>query len=92
MSQIEIIVPNIGDFDAVEVIEVLVGKGDSVEAEDSLVTVESDKASMEIPSSHSGVITEVLVNVGDNIAEGSLIFKMDAEAAAEPAAAAEPER
>ncbi|RVU86165.1 dihydrolipoyl dehydrogenase [Leucothrix sargassi] len=89
MSQeIEIVVPNIGDFDAVEVIEVLVGKGDSVEAEDSLVTVESDKASMEIPSSHSGVITEVLVNVGDNIAEGSLIFKMDASAAAEPAAPA----
>jgi dihydrolipoamide dehydrogenase len=87
-QQIEIIVPNIGDIDAVEVIEVLVSKGDTVEAEESLITVESDKASMEIPSSHGGVITEILVNVGDTVSEGSLIFKLDASAAGEPAAAA----
>jgi len=93
-QQIEIKVPNIGDFDGVEVIEVLVGVGDVVAAEDSLITVESDKASMEIPCSDSGTITEVLVNVGDTVAEGSVIFKLESGAAAAsepaPAAAAEP--
>ena len=93
-QQIEIKVPNIGDFDGVEVIEVLVGVGDVVAAEDSLITVESDKASMEIPCSDSGTITEVLVNVGDTVAEGSVIFKLESGAAAAsepaPAPAAEP--
>ncbi|MEE9326027.1 MAG: dihydrolipoyl dehydrogenase [Cocleimonas sp.] len=79
---IEIKVPDIGDFDEVEVIEVLVGKGDSVQAEDSLITVESDKASMEIPSPSSGEITEIKVSVGDKIKQGSLIalFKESASA------------
>ena len=80
---IEVQVPDIGDFDQVEVIEVLVAVGDTIEVEDSLITVESDKASMEIPSDISGTISETLVNVGDNVAQGSVIFKMDA-ANAEP--------
>ncbi|HIO91962.1 MAG TPA: dihydrolipoyl dehydrogenase [Leucothrix mucor] len=80
---IEVQVPDIGDFDQVEVIEVLVAVGDTIEVEDSLITVESDKASMEIPSDISGTISEILVNVGDNVAQGSVIFKMDA-ANAEP--------
>lgn len=73
MKNKEIIVPDIGDFDSVEIIEMLVAVGDTIAAEDSLITVESDKASMEIPSSDSGVIKELKVQVGDNIAEGSVI-------------------
>ena len=81
MSQeITILVPNIGDFDSVEITEVLVSKGDQVKPEDSLITVETDKASMEIPCADSGVVTEVLVNVGDMISEGSAIFKVLATA------------
>ena len=95
MSQeITILVPNIGDFDNVEITEVLVAKGDSVEPEDSLITVETDKASMEIPCTDAGVITEVLVKVGDMISEGSAIFKVAAAEKSEPAPAeakAEPE-
>ena len=75
---IEVQVPDIGDFDQVEVIEVLVGVGDNIEVEDSLITVESDKASMEIPSPVSGTVTEVLTHVGDNVAQGSLIIKLEA--------------
>ena len=87
MSQeITILVPNIGDFDSVEITEVLVAKGDQVEPEDSLITVETDKASMEIPCTDSGVVTEVLVKVGDMISEGSAIFKI--EVAAESSSAA----
>ncbi len=79
---IEINVPDIGDFDEVEVIEVLVSKGDTVQPEDSLITVESDKASMEIPSPAAGTITEVKVAVGDKVKQGSLIAMLDeAEAA-----------
>jgi len=92
MSAIEVKVPDIGDFDAVEIIEVLVSAGDSIEAEDSLITVESDKASMEIPAPQSGVVKEVKVKVGDKISQGDLILMLDAEAAsaeAEPAPAAE---
>ena len=59
MSEVQVLVPNIGDFDSVDVIEVLVEVGDVIEAEQSLITVESDKASMEIPSSHSGKITSM---------------------------------
>ena len=83
MSIKEIVVPDIGDFDAVEVIEILVAVGDSVEAEDSLITVESDKASMEIPSSDSGIIKELKVSLGDNIAEGTTILVMEVSEAAE---------
>jgi dihydrolipoyl dehydrogenase len=77
MSTIEVKVPNIGDFDSVEIIEVLVGVGDQIAEEDSLITVESDKASMEIPSPASGIVTSIKAAVGDEIAEGSLILMMD---------------
>lgn len=77
MSIKEIVVPDIGDFDSVEVIEVLVAEGDTVQVEDSLVTVESDKASMEIPSSESGTVVKVRANIGDNISEGSVIVMME---------------
>lgn len=72
-NQIEIRVPDIGDFDTIEIIEVLVAKGDSVETDQSLITLESDKASMEIPSTHQGTIAEIQVNVGDKVSEGDLI-------------------
>ncbi len=78
MSQIEIKVPDIGDFKEVEVIELLVKPGDTVKAEQSLITVESDKASMEIPSSASGVVKELKVKIGDKVAEGSLILMLEA--------------
>ncbi len=74
---IEIHVPDIGDFDAVEVIEVLVAVGDTVQAEDSLISVESDKAAMEIPAPQGGVITELKVAVGDQVSEGSLIVMLE---------------
>ena len=86
MSLMEIKVPDIGDFKEVEVIELLVKPGDSVKAEQSLITVESDKASMEIPSSASGVVKELKVKLGDKVAEGSLILMLEAsDAAAAPA-------
>ena len=77
MSTIEVKVPDIGDFDTVEIIEVLVAVGDRVNVEDSLITVESDKASMEIPSPANGTVTSITVKVGDCIAQGSLILHMD---------------
>ncbi len=79
MSQlvINIPVPDIGDFDEVEVIEVLVSAGDTIEAEDSLISVESDKAAMEIPAPQGGVVKAVLVAVGDKVAEGSLVIKLE---------------
>jgi len=80
MSTVEVKVPNIGDFKDVEVIEVMIKAGDTVKVDQSLVTVESDKASMEIPSSHAGVVQEVKVKVGDKINEGSLLLTL-AEAA-----------
>ncbi len=85
MSEIiEIKVPNIGDFDGVEVIELLVSVGDAIAAEDSLISVESDKASMEIPAPQAGVVKELLVAIGDTVAEGSsiLMLELGAEAAA----------
>ena len=78
METVEVKVPDIGDFDEVAVIELLVKVGDKVRPEQSLITVESDKASMEIPSSHAGVITEMLVKLGDKVKQGSLIVKLDA--------------
>lgn len=88
---IDIHVPDIGDFDTVEVIEVLVSVGDSIAEEDSIITVESDKASMEIPSPQSGVVKEICVAVGDSVSQGSLMIKMQAgdAAAAETAPAEE---
>jgi dihydrolipoamide dehydrogenase len=88
MSLINIQVPNIGDFTEVAVIEVLVKPGDMVKAEQSLITVESDKASMEIPSSAAGVVKELKVKVGDKVAEGSVVLVL--EAVAEPVAALKP--
>ncbi|MBZ2209182.1 dihydrolipoyl dehydrogenase [Massilia soli] len=87
MSTIDVKVPNIGDFKEVEVIEVMVKAGDTIKVDQSLVTVESDKASMEIPSTHAGVIKEVKVKVGDKIGEGSLMLTLE-ESAGAPAAAA----
>jgi dihydrolipoamide dehydrogenase len=79
---IEIKVPNIGDFADVEVIEILVAVGDTVNEEDSLISVESDKAAMEIPSPQAGIVREILVALGDKIAEGSPILKLEASSAA----------
>lgn len=91
MALVEIKVPDIGDFDSVAVIELLVKPGDTVKAEQSLITVESDKASMEIPSSHAGVIKELKVKIGDNVKEGSIVAMLEAVAgAAAPAAAPTP--
>ena len=87
MSQVEIKVPDIGDFKEVEVIELLVKPGDTVKAEQSLITVESDKASMEIPSSHAGVVKELKVKLGDKVTEGSLILMLEASDAAAASAA-----
>ncbi len=81
-------VPDIGDFDEVAVIEVLVKVGDTVKVEQSLITVESDKASMEIPSSQAGVVKEIKVAVGDKVKEGSVVVVVEAEGAAAPAPAA----
>ncbi len=91
MALIDIKVPDIGDFKDVAVIEVLVKPGDTVKAEQSLITVESDKASMEIPSSHAGVVKDIKVKIGDLMNQGTLILTMEAAgaaAAAAPAAAA----
>ena len=94
MSQIiEVKVPDIGDFKDVPVIDVLVNVGDSIKAEDSLITLESDKAAMDVPSPADGVIKEIKVKPGDKVSEGSLILLLEAEGAAQaasPAAQASP--
>jgi pyruvate dehydrogenase E2 component (dihydrolipoamide acetyltransferase) len=82
MASIEVKVPDIGDFDEVSVIELLVKPGDTVKAEQSLVTVESDKASMEIPSSSAGVVKEMKVKLGDKVKEGSVLVVLEAAEAA----------
>ena len=79
----EIKVPDIGDFDAVEVIEILARVGDVVCAEDPLLTLESDKATMEIPAPGNGTITEIKIAVGENVSEGMVIMRMDADRTAE---------
>ncbi len=91
MAQIDIQVPDIGDFDEVTVIELLVKAGDPIQAEQSLITVESDKASMEIPSSHAGVVKELKVKLGDKVSEGTLVLTLEtteAGAQASPVSAA----
>jgi pyruvate dehydrogenase E2 component (dihydrolipoamide acetyltransferase) len=85
---VQIVVPDIGDFDEVAVIEVFVKPGDTVKVEQSLITVESDKASMEIPSSHAGVVEKMLVQVGDKVRKGTPIAVLQGVAGAVPAAAA----
>ena len=77
MSMVEVKVPDIGDFKEVEVIELLVKVGDTIKVDQSLITVESDKASMEIPSSQSGVVKELKVKVGDKVAEGSALLMVE---------------
>ena len=95
MALVNIQVPDIGDFDEVGVIELLVKVGDTVQAEQSLITVESDKASMEIPSSHAGVLKELKVALGDKVKQGSVIAVIEAadtgssESKAAPAQAAQ---
>ena len=79
----EIPVPDIGDFDEVEVIEILVSAGDQVEAEDSLISLESDKATMEIPSPEAGIVKEVKVSIGDKVSLGNVILLLESSAAAE---------
>ena len=97
MAHIDIQVPDIGDFDEVTVIELMVKPGDTVKPDQSLITVESDKASMEIPSSHGGVVKELKVKLGDKVKQGSLVLVLEGEAgaaasvpAAAPSAAAAP--
>jgi dihydrolipoamide dehydrogenase len=79
---VEVLVPDIGNFDSVDVIEVHIKAGDIIAKEDSLITVESDKASMDIPSSHAGTVKEVNIKVGDKVAKGTLILLVEAEATA----------
>ncbi|MBN9366631.1 MAG: dihydrolipoyllysine-residue acetyltransferase [Comamonadaceae bacterium] len=88
MALVNIQVPDIGDFDEVGVIELLVKAGDRVAAEQSLITVESDKASMEIPSSHAGVVKEIMVQLGDKVRQGSVIAVLETAEAAGTAAVA----
>ena len=90
MSMIQVNVPDIGDFDEVAVIELLVAVGDTVTKDQSLITVESDKASMEIPSSHAGVVKAVHVKLGDKVKLGSLMLELEGAADARPVAAASP--
>jgi len=96
MELVEVQVPDIGDFDEVTVIELMVKVGDTVKAEQSLITVESDKASMEIPSSTAGVVKEMRVALGDKVKQGSIVLVVEAAGAAAapanpaPAAAAAP--
>src|SRR5580692_13224937 len=90
MSTIDLIVPDIGNFDAVPIVDVLVKVGDSVEVETPLITLETDKATMDVPSATAGTITEILVKRGDKVGKGSVIARVTASgaAAAAPAAAA----
>jgi pyruvate dehydrogenase E2 component (dihydrolipoamide acetyltransferase) len=90
MAVVEVKVPDIGDFKDVAVIELLVKPGDTVKAEQSLITVESDKASMEIPSSHAGVVKALKVGIGDKISEGTLVLLLETEGAAAAAPAPAP--
>ncbi|MEO1204724.1 MAG: dihydrolipoyllysine-residue acetyltransferase [Pseudomonadota bacterium] len=83
MSVIDVKIPDIGDFEDIPVIEILVSPGDTFEPEDPLITLESDKATMEVPAPHGGKVVEVLVKVGDKVSEGVAILKVEGEGAAE---------
>ena len=89
-GSVQVLVPDIGDFDEVSVIEVMVKPGDRIKVEQSLITVESDKASMEIPSSHAGVVKEVLVKLGDKVGKGSQVVALEVAASAVLTAAPAP--
>jgi len=91
MALIDIQIPDIGDFDEVTVIELLVKPGDTIKADQSLMTVESDKASMEIPSSHAGVVKELKVKLGDKVKQGTVVLSLEADAAV-TAPASEPKQ
>src|SRR3989442_12263517 len=86
MSTIEVKVPDIGDFTDVPVIEVFVKPGDAVKAEDSLVTLESDKATMDVPAPTAGMVKELKVKVGDKVSEGTAILTLETADAPQPAA------
>ena len=88
---IDIVVPDLGDFENVEVIEVLVSAGDTVAREDGLVTIETDKASMDIPSPEDGVVEALTIGVGDKVSTGDVIGRMTTAGAAEDSAAVEEE-
>ena len=88
---IDIVVPDLGDFENVEVIEVLVSAGDTVAREDGLVTIETDKASMDIPSPEDGVVEALTIGVGDKVSTGDVIGQMTTAGAAEASAAVEEE-
>ncbi|MFM8795232.1 MAG: dihydrolipoyl dehydrogenase [Betaproteobacteria bacterium] len=90
MSIIDIKVPDIGDFKEVAVIELLVKPGDTIKVEQSLITVESDKASMEIPSSHAGVVKELKVKLGDKVGEGTVVLSLEVADSVAGAAASAP--
>ncbi|MCB1504291.1 MAG: dihydrolipoyl dehydrogenase [Hyphomicrobiaceae bacterium] len=93
MAAKEILVPDIGDFKGVPVIEILVKPGDAVKAEDALITLESDKATMDVPSPEAGTVVEIKLAIGDKVSEGSVILTLDAAAGAgdsKPAASAPP--
>ena len=90
MAAIEVKVPDIGDFKDVPVIELLVKPGDAVKKEDSLVTLESDKATMEVPSPAAGVVKELKVKVGDKVSEGIVVLVLESSAAADAKPAAAP--
>ncbi|MES9848291.1 MAG: biotin/lipoyl-containing protein, partial [Candidatus Thiodiazotropha sp.] len=75
----DVLIPDIGDFDSVEIIEILVSEGDRVTLEESLLTLESDKATMEIPSPHTGEVKRLLVKVGDRVKEGDRIVVLEVE-------------
>ncbi|MEJ2452584.1 MAG: dihydrolipoyl dehydrogenase [Candidatus Thiodiazotropha sp.] len=79
---VEVTLPDIGDFEQVDIIEILVAPGDRVEAEDSIITLESDKATMDIPAPHAGVVKEVLVKAGDKISQGGPILKLELDSGA----------
>ncbi len=87
MSTIDVKVPDIGDFKDIPVIEVFVKPGDALKAEDSLVTLESDKATMDVPAPAAGVVKELKVKVGDKVSEGTLVLTLEQAAQAEPPAA-----
>ena len=82
MSTIEVKVPDIGDFTDVPVIEIFVKPGDAVKAEDSLITLESDKATMDVPAPAAGTVKELKVKLGDKVAEGMVILTLEAADAA----------
>ena len=87
-QQVEVKVPDIGDFKDVEVIELLVKPGDAIAKDQSLITVESDKASMEIPSSAAGIVKQLMVKLGDKVSKDSPLLVVDSDAQAAPAAKA----